>query len=274
MFYISIFGVLMSPGISLGVNIEGIDRVTLVQALYNNAKAKGFGTLHYNSKDMSYELAKLLVGDYMDYVGGRVLKIKVPREGEGNELRTAMYNRENGNMAAEDLIESLRKNMGTAIKKPHLNKNGYFEKFSDLLDSDLPYRIFASQGKMGQYFLLVNTRSKLFVGGHGSSGSIIFTDTLDTHSIRLPSGHVSLRITSEGQIALVGAESRYFADPKDRFLTEIDYESMTDKELKLSFSNVIQSLIFESEHFFGKTKRLLSKIKKGGRGSCSSIFKK
>lgn len=92
------------------VNIAGIDRVLLVQKLYENARPLGMGYLHpLCSTDISYEKAKDLVGKYIDYYNGRVMKIRVPAEGDGDEINTRLYNRDNGEERAEEVVEEIRR---------------------------------------------------------------------------------------------------------------------------------------------------------------------
>lgn len=97
----------------MSTNIAGIDRAKLVQRLYDHAKVQGLGSLGSNcGVSMRYEEAKDLVGKYIDYHNGRVMKISVPAEEEGDEIDTWLYNRDNGKLAAEKVVEELRKEAG------------------------------------------------------------------------------------------------------------------------------------------------------------------
>lgn len=102
------------------VNIAGLDKVELFAALYNHAKPLGMGMLHYDPTPLTKEAAEKLMGlgddssrmfpgmgrraMYFDYVKGRPLKIDL----SGDELETALYNRDQGDGAAERIVAELR----------------------------------------------------------------------------------------------------------------------------------------------------------------------
>lgn len=103
------------------VNIAGLDKAELFAALYNHAKPLGMGRLHYDPTPLTKESAEKLMGLgddatrmfpgitrgsslYFDYVKGRPLKINL----EGDELETSLYNRDQGDGAAERIIAELR----------------------------------------------------------------------------------------------------------------------------------------------------------------------
>jgi hypothetical protein len=86
------------------MNIKGVDRGELVAALYNASTPQGMGMLHYDPRPMTKEEGATLVGQYLDYVKGRIMKIEIPVEGMGDEVHTALYNRDNGMGAAENVL--------------------------------------------------------------------------------------------------------------------------------------------------------------------------
>lgn len=88
------------------IDLTGLDKADVLAALYNGARSQGFGRLHYTPEDMTREEAQALLeeGTYFDYVKGRVLKVDLG----GNSLRTALYDRDNGEGAAARVIEELR----------------------------------------------------------------------------------------------------------------------------------------------------------------------
>jgi hypothetical protein len=103
------------------VNIAGLDKAELFAALYNHAKPLGMGFLHYDPTPLTKEAAQSLMeaGDdssrmfpgmrsgrslYFDYVKGRPLKIDL----SGDEMDTYLYNRDQGNDAAERIVAELR----------------------------------------------------------------------------------------------------------------------------------------------------------------------
>jgi hypothetical protein len=89
------------------MNIKGINKAKVLAALYNNSKPQGMGFLHYDSKPMTEEEAEALLKQttYFDYLKGRVMKIDL----SGDELQTRLYNRDNGEGAAERVISDIAK---------------------------------------------------------------------------------------------------------------------------------------------------------------------
>lgn len=103
------------------IDISGIDKAELFAALYNHAKPLGMGFLHYDPTPLTKESAEKLMrgGDdsarmfpgmrsgrslYFDYVKGRPLKIDL----SGDEMDTYLYNRDQGDGAAERIVSELR----------------------------------------------------------------------------------------------------------------------------------------------------------------------
>lgn len=85
------------------MDIKGISKAKVLAALYNASRPQGMGFLQATSDDMSEEKAQGLLDQghtYFDYLQGRVMKIDL----SGDELRTALYNRDNGFNAAEDVL--------------------------------------------------------------------------------------------------------------------------------------------------------------------------
>lgn len=107
----------------MDVNIEGLDRAELLAALYNSAKPLGMGLLHFVPGDMPIEEAQSILDGvagersvwmnvggshgqwlYFDYLKGRVIKCDLGED----EMRTDLYNRDNGRGAAEGIVKALR----------------------------------------------------------------------------------------------------------------------------------------------------------------------
>ncbi len=102
------------------VNIAGLDKAELFAALYNHAQPLGMGRLQYDPTPLTKESAQKLMeagddssrmfpgfakkGLYFDYVKGRPLKINL----EGDEMETSLYNRDQGDGAAEKIVAKLR----------------------------------------------------------------------------------------------------------------------------------------------------------------------
>lgn len=105
------------------INIKGIDKALILQALYNNSRPMGMGFLQARPGPMSIEDARELIagkdsGDYpggrhnvdgyFDYVYGRPLKLLFIGD---DELRTDGYDRDNGgDGTAARIIATLPRN--------------------------------------------------------------------------------------------------------------------------------------------------------------------
>ncbi len=88
------------------MNISKLNKAKVLVALYNRAKPQGMGFIQYTPEGMTESQAQELLNSgqtYFDYVGGRVMKIDLSKD----ELRTSLYNRDNGENAAEDAIAAL-----------------------------------------------------------------------------------------------------------------------------------------------------------------------
>jgi hypothetical protein len=95
-------------------DITGVNRAKLIQALYKRAKVQGYGVLQFDRGELSDAEALSLVGQGIDYLHGKVMKIRVPAEGQGNEIDTWGYNRDNGENAAEQVVDALLKSGSVA----------------------------------------------------------------------------------------------------------------------------------------------------------------
>lgn len=116
------------------MNISGLDKAVVLAALYNGSKQQGMGFVDkHGANDITTEQAREYIkeradvvrGMYFDYLNGRVMKIDLSYD----EMKTAMYNRDNGEGAAEAIIEQIRASMPPEIKpsnnKPHFcHKHG------------------------------------------------------------------------------------------------------------------------------------------------------
>ena len=110
------------------MNIAGLDKAVVLASLYNRSFQQGMGVLDKNGRqEMNVEQARKhldLTHDF-DYLNGRVMKIDL----SSAEVDTWLYNRENGEGAAERIIEQIRASMPPEIKqstnKPHFcHKHG------------------------------------------------------------------------------------------------------------------------------------------------------
>ena len=88
------------------MDIKGMDKAKILAALYNGARSQGMGLLHYTPEAMTPTEAQEILDSgqtYFDYHKGRVMKISL----ESDELRTDLYNRDNGPGAAESIIADI-----------------------------------------------------------------------------------------------------------------------------------------------------------------------
>ncbi len=91
------------------MDISGIDKAELLAALYNGSRQQGMGFMHARGAyPMTVEQARAEIANnqwlYFDYLHGRVMKIDL----SGDELNTSLYNRDNGQGAAEKIIAAVR----------------------------------------------------------------------------------------------------------------------------------------------------------------------
>lgn len=90
------------------MNIAGLSKPAVLAALFNASKQQGLGFLDSRGAAPMTEAdaAKVLEenGPFFDYLRGRVMKIAL----DGDELETRLYDRDNGQGAAERAVEPLR----------------------------------------------------------------------------------------------------------------------------------------------------------------------
>lgn len=100
------------------VNIEGIDKRDLLVALHGRAKALGLGEFadFAGKGQISREEVEEFFAHWekwgrgrmdLDYVKGRVVKCDIA----GPEMKTWLYNRDNGEGAAEGVVAKLREGL-------------------------------------------------------------------------------------------------------------------------------------------------------------------
>lgn len=90
------------------MNIKGLNKATVLAALFNASKVQGMGFLDPNSNNQMTEVEAQSHLDesedkYFDYLNGRVMKISL----KNDEVDTWLYNRDNGENAAEAVIGKL-----------------------------------------------------------------------------------------------------------------------------------------------------------------------
>lgn len=89
------------------IDLKKYDKAEVLAALYNYSKSQGMGFLHLKPEDMSKETAQKLLEDYpqkhFDYLSGRIMKVDL----SGDELDPRLYDRDNGEGAAERAIATI-----------------------------------------------------------------------------------------------------------------------------------------------------------------------
>ncbi len=82
------------------MDISKLNKADVLATLYNRSRPLGMGFLHFTPEDMTPAEAQQMLDagqTHFDYVKGRVLKVHL----DGDEMKTALYNRDNGDQAAE-----------------------------------------------------------------------------------------------------------------------------------------------------------------------------
>lgn len=90
------------------VDTRGLSKAEVLAALYNNSKPLGLGLLQFDHKEMTVTEAEELLRQttYFDYLKGRVMKVDLSSSDGFEEW---LYDRDNGNGAAQRAIDSLKK---------------------------------------------------------------------------------------------------------------------------------------------------------------------
>ena len=88
------------------ISIAGLDKATVLAALYNASRPLGMGLLNYTPAVMTPEEAAkyLKTTNTFDYLKGRVMKIRF----NSTMLDVGLYDRDNGQGAAKAAIDALR----------------------------------------------------------------------------------------------------------------------------------------------------------------------
>jgi hypothetical protein len=97
----------------MNINIEGLDKAQVLQALFNSSKQQGLGLLNPNGKaQMTLERAQGVVETYaaegielhFDYLMGRVMKVSL----NSDEFSPRLYDRDNGEGSAAAAIAGIK----------------------------------------------------------------------------------------------------------------------------------------------------------------------
>lgn len=92
------------------ISIGLADRARLIQALHSHSRVAPGAWMnpHFEPFAITYEEAKALVGQKLEYVYGRVMRVYVPAESEGDVMEEFGYDVDNGLGAAERIVDHLR----------------------------------------------------------------------------------------------------------------------------------------------------------------------
>jgi hypothetical protein len=90
------------------IDISGLDKASVIQALYAGTHQQGLGRLHFPVNELSREEAESLVGVRIDYLHGRVMKVCIPAEDDPDSFFELLYDRDNGQGAAARIVAALR----------------------------------------------------------------------------------------------------------------------------------------------------------------------
>jgi hypothetical protein len=94
------------------ISLVGLNKATVLAALYNASKPQGMGFIHYDPKPMTTEQAREILNSgqtYFDYLAGRVMKIDLSKD----ELNPWGYDRDNGQDTAQRVIDGLKRGDNT-----------------------------------------------------------------------------------------------------------------------------------------------------------------
>ncbi|NGX48136.1 MAG: hypothetical protein K1000chlam3_01526 [Chlamydiae bacterium] len=88
------------------IDVTGLNKATVLVALYNTAKPQGMGFLHYDPTPMALDEAKEILSQTtdFDYLKGRVMKVDLSED----TFDPWLFDRDNGEGAAKRVIDSLR----------------------------------------------------------------------------------------------------------------------------------------------------------------------
>lgn len=119
-----------------GCDLTGLDKAMVLAALYNGAKPLNLGFMNYDPTPMSNEEARALLErtKRFDYLKGRVMKVDLSED----QLDPRLYDRDNGQNAAQTLIDSLRETSdpnNSSIRTHHVSET----KKSEQLTRELLY---------------------------------------------------------------------------------------------------------------------------------------
>ena len=118
------------------IDIKDLDKAAVLAALFNTSRPQGRGFQAYQPEPMTIEVANGLLAQagsrpYFDYVQGRVMKVDL----SGDSFDSRLFNRDNGEGAAEMAIKALREGAGTDNSTTRaIHEHGRTNAAHDMLD--------------------------------------------------------------------------------------------------------------------------------------------
>ena len=118
------------------ISIEGLHKADVLAALFNAARPQGLGFLHYKERTMDREEAERLLaqGSYFDYLEGRVIKTRI--SSDRDTIDEGLYDRDNGEGAAQKVIDELR---ATGQTSTQAIQNLHTSRRSAAIEEDAKY---------------------------------------------------------------------------------------------------------------------------------------
>lgn len=113
------------------INIRGIDKAKILKALYEGSAPMGMGVLKAKEEPITLEECRELLKTqgYFDYLHGRPLKVAL----DTNTFDPRLYDRDNGEGAAEFLINEIIRKENEAFFRNQEKQVGVTYKFSKTL---------------------------------------------------------------------------------------------------------------------------------------------
>lgn len=90
------------------INIENIDKLSLLKELWSNGSPAYFFQLHtfIEPPSFNYEIANNSLNKYIDYFCGRLIKMDL----SGNEVDPFLYDEKYGSGTVQKIVNKLRNN--------------------------------------------------------------------------------------------------------------------------------------------------------------------
>lgn len=106
------------------MNIAGYEKAEVFMVLFNRATPQGLGFIHYKPRQINIEEAREVVKGNenlsFDYAEGRVMKVSLKED----HVDTRLYNRDNGNLAAENAWDDYLEGVTAASKNSSVQGGG------------------------------------------------------------------------------------------------------------------------------------------------------